>query len=285
IGVELPFVIVNVQRAGPSTGMPTKTEQSDLLQAVYGRNGDSPLAVLAARSPADCFDTTIEACRLAVKYMTPVIVLSDGYIANAAEPAQIPKLSDYARFPARFHTDPDGFHPFLRDADTLAPVWAVPGTPGLQHRLGSLERDFDSGHISLDPANHQRMTDTRKAKIARIADDIPAQTVEDGDPGAALCVVGWGSTYGAIARAVSNLRAGGADVAHVHLRHINPFPANLGELLGGFGKVVVAEMNTGQLSTVLRAEYLLPVIPVTKVQGQPFKIAEIETALAEQLES
>lgn len=285
IGVELPLVIVDVQRAGPSTGMPTKTEQSDLLQAVYGRNGDSPLVVLAARSPADCFDTAIEACRLAVKYMTPVILLSDGYIANAAEPAQIPNMDDYAPFPARFRTDPEGFHPFLRDEKTLARTWAVPGTPGLQHRIGSLEKDYNSGHISYDPANHQRMTDTRKAKIARIADDIPAQDVADGAAGARLCVVGWGSTYGPIARAVSNLRAGGADVAHIHLRHIHPLPANLGALLASFDKVVVAEMNAGQLSTVLRAEYLLPAIPLTKVSGQPFKIAEIEAALAAHLEA
>jgi 2-oxoglutarate/2-oxoacid ferredoxin oxidoreductase subunit alpha len=215
IGAELPLVIVNSQRAGPSTGMPTKTEQSDLYQAVFGRNADSPLAVLATRSPGDCFEVGIEAVRIATKYMTPVIVLTDGYIANAAEPWRIPDLNMIKPFPVTFRTDPQGFHPFLRNPETLARPWAVPGTPGLEHRIGGIERDYDSGHISYDPANHQKMTDTRFAKIAGIANDIPEQRVESGPERGKMAVVGWGSTYGAINRAVASMQAKGKAVTSI----------------------------------------------------------------------
>ncbi len=283
IGAELPLVVVNSQRAGPSTGMPTKTEQSDLYQAVFGRNADSPVAVLAARSASDCFECAVEAIRLAVRYMTPVFLLTDGYIANAAEPWQIPDVSRRPRHPATFRTDPQGFHPFLRDETTLARVWAIPGTPGLQHRIGGLEKSYNSGHISYEPDNHQKMTDTRREKILRIADDIPPQTVSQGRPMGRMAVVGWGSTFGPISRAVENLRAKGHDVAHIHIRHIWPLPRNLGELLRGYEKVLVPEMNTGQLRTVLRAEYLVPAEGLNKVSGQPFKIAEIEEGILKHL--
>ncbi len=283
ISTELPLVIVNSQRAGPSTGMPTKTEQSDLYQAVYGRNADAPLVVLASRSPSDCFDTAVEAVRLATKYMTPVMLLTDGYIANAAEPWLIPDIADIPEFKTSFRTDPEGFHPFLRDEKTLARNWAIPGSPGLEHRIGGIEKSFTSGHISYDPANHQRMTDTRKAKIDGIANDIPEQVVEQGPESGDLVVVGWGSTFGPIDRAVSNLLEEGLSVAHVHLRHIWPLPRNLGQLLSGFKHVLVPEMNTGQLVTVLRAEYLVDAEKVSKVSGQPFKIAEIEGAVRARL--
>jgi len=285
ISAELPLVIVNSQRAGPSTGLPTKTEQSDLYQAVFGRNGDSPVAVIAARSPSDCFDVAIEAARLATKYMTPVIVLTDGYIANASEPWLIPDVDTLPRFPVEFRTDPEGFQPFLRDPATLARVWAVPGTPGLAHRIGGIEKDYDSGHISYDPANHQRMTDVRRAKIAGIADDIPLQAVDEGEEGARLAVVGWGSTFGPINRAVSNLRAQGLDVSHIHIRHIWPLPRNLNGLLSSFDRVLVPEMNSGQLLTLLRSEFLVPAEGLNKVSGQPFMIAEIEAAIRARVET
>ncbi len=284
VTTELPLVIINSQRAGPSTGMPTKTEQSDLQQALFGRNADSPIPVLSARSPSDCFEVAIEAVRIASKYMTPVIVLSDAYIANASEPWLIPDVDNLPRFPVTFHTEPEGFHPFLRDESTLARAWAVPGTPGLEHTVGGLEKDYDSGHISYDPANHQRMTEVRKAKIDGIADDTPPQSVELGAERGRLAVVGWGSTYGPISRAVSNLRDQGLDVSHVHIRHIWPLPRNLGELLGGFERVLVPEMNTGQLLRLLRGEYLIAAEGLNKVSGQPFKIAEIEAAIRARLE-
>lgn len=285
ITTELPLIVVNSQRAGPSTGLPTKTEQSDLYQAVYGRNGDAPLVVLTTRSPSDCFETAIEAVRLATKYMTPVMLLTDGYIANAAEPWLIPDVDAIEPFPVSFRTDPEGFHPFVRDADTLARVWAIPGTPGLEHRIGGLEKDYDSGNISYDAANHQRMTDVRRNKIANIANDIPEQTVEIGPNKGRMAVVGWGSTYGPINRAVDNARKEGLDVAHIHLRHIWPLPRNLGALLAGYEKIIVPEMNTGQLLTVLRSEYLVPAKGLNKVSGQPFRIAEIQAAIRAGLES
>ena len=285
ISTELPLVIVNSQRAGPSTGMPTKTEQSDLYQSVFGRNADSPLAVIAARSPADAFECGIEAIRLASKYMTPVIVLTDGYIANAAEPWRIPDMDDYEPFPVSFHQETEGFQPFQRVPETGARVWAVPGTPGLEHRIGGIEKDYNSGHISYDPANHETMTQTRAAKILGIANDVPEQAVDQGETGGRIAVVGWGSTYGPISRAVNNLRQDGVDVSHVHLRYIWPLPRNLGELLGSFDKVIVPEMNSGQLVTVLRSEYLIPAQGLNKVTGQPFKIAEIMTAIHEQNEA
>lgn len=283
IGVELPLVILNTQRAGPSTGLPTKTEQSDLYQAVFGRNGDAPLPVLAAATPADCFHMAIEAARIATKYMTPVILLSDGYIANAAEPWRLPDVKALTPFPVKFHTDPEGFHPFLRDPETLGRAWAIPGTPGLQHRIGGLERNYNSGHISYDPANHQKMTETRRNKVLNIAKDIPLQTTESGNETGKLAVVGWGSTYGAIEQAVRRARKDGLDVSHIHIRHIWPLPRNLGELLRGFDKVIVPEMNTGQLLTLLRSEYLVPAEGLNKISGQPFKISEILNAIQKAL--
>ncbi|MFQ5972381.1 MAG: 2-oxoacid:acceptor oxidoreductase subunit alpha [Alphaproteobacteria bacterium] len=284
IAAELPLVVINSQRAGPSTGMPTKTEQSDLQQALFGRSADSPLPVLAARSAADCFEVAIEAIRLATKYMTPVMLLSDGYIANASEPWKIAEPPRRDGMRVRFRTEPEGFHPFLRDEKTLARPWAIPGTPGLEHRIGGLEKAFDSGHVSYDPANHQRMTDARTAKIAGIADDIPLETVDQGSESGRLVVVGWGSTHGPISRAVSNLRAEGVDVSHIHLRHIWPLPRNLGDLLGSYGAVLVPEMNKGQLVNLLRARYLVPAEGLNKVTGKPFKISEIEAAVRSRLE-
>ncbi|MEE8393212.1 MAG: 2-oxoacid:acceptor oxidoreductase subunit alpha, partial [Rhodospirillales bacterium] len=284
ISAELPLVIINVQRAGPSTGLPTKTEQSDLHQAVLGRNGDSPLVVLAAYSPPDGFDVAIEAVRIATKYMTPVIVLSDGYITNAAEPWRIPDVNEMEGFPVSFHTEVEGFHPFLRDPDTLARVWAKPGTPGLEHRNGGIEKDYDTGNISYSPANHQRMTDVRAAKIAGVADDFPLQDVEIGPDSGRLAVVGWGSTYGPIRQAVRHTRSEGLDVSHIHLRHIWPLPRNLKDLLSGFDHVLVPEMNNGQLTTLLRSEYLIDTEGLNKVSGAPFMIAEIEAAVRERLE-
>jgi len=285
IATELPLVVLNAQRAGPSTGMPTKTEQSDLYQAVYGRNGDSPLAVMAACSPGDCFEVSIEAVRLATKHMTPVMVLSDGYIANAAEPWPIPDVDDLRHFGRTFRKEVEGFHPFLRDAETLARPWAPPGVPGLEHRIGGLERDYDSGDVSYDPANHQRMTDVRAEKIELIGRDIPPQSVERGGETGKVAVVGWGSTFGPINRAVENLRAADLEVSHIHLRHLWPLPPNLGDLLAGFDKILVPEMNTGQLRTILRAEYLVPAEGLNKVTGQPFRISEIEEAARRLAES
>ncbi|MEC8204476.1 MAG: 2-oxoglutarate ferredoxin oxidoreductase subunit alpha, partial [Pseudomonadota bacterium] len=268
---ELPLIIVNSQRAGPSTGMPTKTEQSDLYQSVYGRNGDSPLIVLAARSPADCFEVGIEAVRLATKYMTPVMVLSDTYIVNAAEPWLIPDSSSLEPFPVKYCGDPEGFQPFMRDDTTLARPWVKPGTPDMEHRIGGLEKSYDSGHISYDPGNHHKMTMVRKEKIERVATDIPRQGVEQGGDSGQLAVVGWGSTYGPISRAVENVRARGLAVSHIHLRHLWPLPSNLGNLLGQFDKVLVPEMNTGQLKTLLRDQYLVPAESLNRVTGKPFK--------------
>lgn len=284
VSVELPLVVVDTQRAGPSTGLPTKTEQSDLFQAVLGRNGDCPLAVIAARSPGDCFDAAVEAIRIATTFMTPVIVLSDGYIANAAQPWPIPDLDAMTPFPATFATDPEGFQPFARDPQTLARPWAVPGTPGLEHRIGGLEKAYGPGNISYDPDNHQRMTDVRAEKIARIADHIPPQDVDSGPAEGPLAVVGWGSTWGPISRAVSNLRERGIDVAHIHIRHMSPFPRNLGDLLGRYQRIIVPEMNAGQLVTLLRARYLLPAEGINKVSGQPFRVAEIERAVMDRME-
>lgn len=284
LSAELPLVIVNSQRGGPSTGLPTKTEQSDLYQAVFGRNGDAPLVVLSTRSASDSFEVGIEAVRLAVKYMTPVMLLTDGYIANAAEPWKLPDLKAITPFPVKFHQDPEGFHPFLRDKETLSRVWAKPGTPDLLHRIGGIERSYDTGHISYDADNHQKMTNVRRDKINGIAKDIPDQTVELGPTSGKVCVVGWGSTYGPINRAVDDLLKMGKQVAHIHLRHIWPMPSNLGDLLSGFEYVLVPEMNDGQLITVLRSEFLIDAHGLNKVSGQPFKIAEIEDAIFAVLE-
>ncbi len=284
IATELPMIIVNSQRAGPSTGLPTKTEQSDLYQAVYGRNADAPMPVISVSTPSDGYDVAIEAVRIATKYMTPVMLLTDGYITNASEPWLIPDPSTYERFDVEFRTDPEDFHPFVRNDDTLARPWVKPGTPELMHRIGGIERSYDSGHISYDPDNHQKMTDVRAAKINGIANDIPEQDVEIGEAGGKLAVVGWGSTYGPINRAVSNMRDDGYDVSQIHLRYIWPLPRNIEALLKSYDQVLVAEMNTGQLRTVLRAEYLVPAEGLNKVNGKPFLIGEIEDAIRARLE-
>lgn len=280
---ELPVVVVNSQRGGPSTGLPTKTEQSDLYQAVYGRNGDAPMPVLSTRSPGDCFEVAIEACRIATKYMTPVMLLTDGFIANAAEPWKLPDLDALVPFPVEFVSEPDeeGFSPVKRDETTLARNWALPGTPGCEHRIGGLEKDYTTGHISYDADNHQIMTDTRAAKINNIALDIPEQGVEQGTDSGKMVVVGWGSTYGPISEAVKLAREEGMDVSHVHLRYISPFPRNLKKLLEGYNTVLVPEMNTGQLKTVLRDRLELTLTPLNKVSGLPFKIAEVLTGIRE----
>jgi 2-oxoglutarate/2-oxoacid ferredoxin oxidoreductase subunit alpha len=285
IAAELPLVVVNSQRAGPSTGLPTKTEQSDLYQAVYGRNADAPLPVISVSSPSDGYEVAIEAVRIATKYMTPVMLLTDGYIANASEPWKIPDADTHETFEVSFRTDPEGFMPFIRDSKTLARPWVKPGTPGLAHRIGGIERADGTGHISYAPANHQKMTDLRAAKIDGIANDIPEQAVDQGEAGAKLAVVGWGSTYGPISRAVLNMRNQGLDVAHVHLRYIWPLPRNLGELLKGFDQVLVPEMNKGQLVNLLRAQYLVDAKGLNKVTGKPFMIAEIEDAIRSRLEN
>ena len=282
---ELPLVIVNSQRGGPSTGLPTKTEQSDLYQAVYGRNADSPLPVVASCTAGDCFFTAIEAVRLAVTYMTPVILLTDGYLANAAEPWEIPDVDEVADFKVDFATLDQGFHPFLRDEKTLARNWAVPGTPGLMHRIGGIEKNYDTGHISYDPENHHRMTKVRAAKVDGIADDIPPQEVAAGPSQGKLAVVGWGSTFGAINHAVARSLAAGLDVAHIHIRHIWPLPRNLGDLLAGYEKILVPEMNNGQLITVLRDRFLVPAEGLNQISGLPFKVSDLEAAIRERLES
>lgn len=284
IMTELPLVIINVQRGGPSTGLPTKTEQSDLYQAVYGRNGDAPLPVIAARSPSDAFECAIEACRIATQYMTPVMLLSDGYIANAAEPWKVPDVESIEAFPVTFldKAQEGGLRPYARDGK-LARPWIKPGTPDLMHRIGGIEKQVNTGHLDYSPANHQAMTDLRRDKVLGIADGIPDQQVEQGQAGGKLVVVGWGSTYGPIHQAVRRARRKGHDVAHVHIRHIWPLPKNLGELLKSFDKVLVPEMNTGQLKTVLRDQYLVDARPLNKTSGQPFRIAEIEAAIEELL--
>jgi 2-oxoglutarate ferredoxin oxidoreductase subunit alpha len=284
IATEIPLVIVNAQRAGPSTGLPTKTEQSDLYQALFGRNGDAQLPVVACATPSDSYEVAIEAVRLAVTYMTPVMVLTDGFLANAAEPWLIPDANAVRPFPVRFRTDPEGFQPFQRDPATLARPWAIPGTPGLEHRIGGLERHETTGNISYDPDNHQRMTDLRLAKVRRMADDIPRQCVSLGEDRGDVAVVGWGSTWGPIHQAVRHLRAEGRRVSHVHLRYLWPLPRNLGDLLRAFDEVLVPEMNAGQLVTVLRSEYLIPARGVNKVTGKPFKVREVEDAVREAME-
>jgi 2-oxoglutarate ferredoxin oxidoreductase subunit alpha len=276
--VELPLVVVNIQRGGPSTGLPTKTEQSDLLQALYGRHGECPLAVLAASSPTDCFDVAFEAVRVAIKYMTPVLLLSDGYLANGAKPWKFPKFADLPEIPAKFWTNALGFHPYLRDEDTLSRPWVIPGTPGLEHRIGGLEKDYDSGNISYLPSNHERMSRVRASKIARIADEL-AEPVVDGPAEGDALIVGWGSTYGSIAAAVRKLRSQRLAVAHAHLRWLSPLPPGLPELFKRYRRVIVPEMNLGQLVRVLRDRFLVDAIPVCKIQGQPFKVDELVTAI------
>jgi len=280
--IELPLVVCNVQRGGPSTGLPTKTEQADLLQSMYGRNGECPLPVVAASSPADAFDAALEACRIAIRYMVPVILLSDGYIANGSEPWKLPQIEDLPDLRVDFHTDAAGFQPYSRDPGTLARPWAIPGTPGLEHRIGGLEKEDLTGNVSYDPVNHERMIGLRAEKVARVAQSIPDVEVF-GEPTGRLLVLGWGSTLGAITGAVNLARERGLEVSRAHLRHLNPLPSNLGEVLAGFDQVLVPEMNCGQLAHLLRAEYLVDVSSYPKVQGKPFFrseiLAKIETLL------
>ncbi len=283
VAVELPLIVVDIQRGGPSTGLPTKTEQADLSQALFGRNGEAPVCVLAAATPGDCFYTAIEAVRIATRFMTPVIILSDGYLANGAEPWRIPELDQLPRIEVKQRTDPTGFQPFARDDETLARPWAVPGTPGLMHRIGGLEKDHDSGHISYDPLNHDRMSHLRAEKIARIARHLPPAEVCAGADRGELLVVGWGSTFGAIHEAVRRCVKRGQLVSHLHLRHLNPLPRGLADLLSGFDRVLVPELNLGQLARVLRAEALRSVVSYPKMTGQPFKIDEIESRIQQLL--
>jgi 2-oxoglutarate ferredoxin oxidoreductase subunit alpha len=285
VSVELPLIVCDIQRAGPSTGMPTKTEQADLLMALYGRNGESPVAVLAPATPSDCFDTALEAVRIAVKYRTPVIILSDGYLANGSEPWRIPEVAGLPKLRDEFSfsspkewAGEDGkpdFHPFRRNPQTLARPWAVPGTPGLEHRIGGIEKADGAGTISYDPDNHDKMVRLRQAKIDGIAADIGPLEVDDPDGAAKVLVLGWGSTFGSIGAAVRRVRTAGSSIAQAHLRHLSPFPANLGEVLAAYDKVLVPEINLGQLALVLRGRYLVDVISYNRVRGLPFRAAEL----------
>jgi 2-oxoglutarate ferredoxin oxidoreductase subunit alpha len=291
VSLELPLLIIDIQRGGPSTGLPTKTEASDLLMAMYGRHGESPLPILATRSPSHCFEVAIEAARIALKYRTPVMLLSDGYIANGAEPWLLPDVADLPDISVAFatepnHTDGDGnpvFWPYLRDPDTLARPWAVPGTPGLMHRIGGIEKEDGSGNISYDPANHERMVRLRQAKVDGIAADIPPTPVTGDVDDAEVLILGWGSTWGAIDGAMGRLRARGRKAAHAHLTHLNPFPADLGAVLARYPLVVVPEMNLGQLSRLVRAEFLVDARSITRVQGTPFTAGELEQSILDHL--
>ena len=290
ISVELPLIVLDIQRAGPSTGMPTKTEQGDLLHAMFGRHGEAPLPIIAPQTPSDCFDALLEATRIAIKYRTPVILLSDAFLATGSEPWRIPDVDTLPDLTTAFSfatepNAPDGtFWPFLRDPQTLARPWAVPGTPGLEHRIGGIEKSDGKGDISYDPDNHHRMTLLRAQKIAGIASDIPPLEVQHHEDGTNVLVLGWGSTYGPIRAACRRLRNKGHKIAQAHLRHLNPFPANLGDVLRGYERVVVPEHNLGQLLKLVRAEFLVDARGVNKVTGSPFKAAELEAAFAEHLE-
>ncbi|HKT46448.1 MAG TPA: 2-oxoacid:acceptor oxidoreductase subunit alpha, partial [Candidatus Acidoferrales bacterium] len=285
VAVELPLVVCDIQRGGPSTGLPTKTEQADLFQALFGRNSEAPIPVIAASTPADCFWTAIEACRIAVKYMVPVILLSDGYLANGAEPWRIPSLDEIPAFPVKFATEknsPERYLPYKRDPKTLARPWAVPGTPGLEHRIGGLEKQDVTGNINYEPLNHENMVRVRAAKVAAVAQDIP-DAIPVGDQSGDLLIVAWGSTHGSITAAVKAQRALGRKIGHVHLRHLNPLPPNLGEVLRRYKKVLVPELNMGQLLWVLRAKFLVDAIGLNKIQGRPFKQLELEQKIEEVL--
>jgi len=280
--LELPLLIINVQRGGPSTGLPTKTEQSDLFQAVYGRNGEAPIPVLAAKSAADCFETVYEACRIALEYMTPVIFLSDGYIANGSEPWRFPNVDQLKPIQIEFATELNGdkFLPYKRN-ENLSRPWAIPGTKGLEHRIGGLEKQHETGNISYDPENHEFMVKMRAAKVEKVADSIPNQTIDNGTEKGKILVLGWGSTYGAIKGAVIEARAKGIDVSHAHLRHIVPFPKNLGALLKNYETVLIPEMNTGQLRSIIRDKFLVPAIGLNKIKGMPFATLEILAKIEE----
>jgi 2-oxoglutarate ferredoxin oxidoreductase subunit alpha len=280
---ELPIIIIDVQRGGPSTGLPTKTEQADLLQAVYGRNGECPVAVIAASSPADCFDTALEAARIAIKYMTPVILLSDGYIANGSEPWRIPAIESLPAIEVKYRTDPKGFAPYFRDPQTLSRPWAIPGTPGLEHRIGGLEKEDVTGNVSYDPQNHEHMIKTRARKIAGIADDVPPAQV-DGPASGDVLLVSWGGTLGAVRAAREALHAKGVtSVAHLHLRYLHPLQNNVGQILRSYRHVIVPELNNGQLLKILRAEFLVDAKGYNKIQGKPFKVSELVKAVEDTL--
>jgi len=283
VSLELPLVIIDVQRGGPSTGLPTKTEQSDLMQAMFGRNGEAPVPVIAPQSPGDCFDAAIEAARIALTYRTPVFLLSDGYLANGSEPWQVPSVASLPDLSVEFAREPNGadgeYLPYLRDPETLARPWAVPGTPGLEHRVGGIEKADKTGNISYDPDNHDFMVRTRQAKVDGIARSLPPLHVDDPDGDARVLVLGWGSTYGPIGAACRRVRTAGASIAQLHLRHLNPFPSDLGDILAGYDRVVIPEMNLGQLSTLIRARYLVDAISVTQVRGLPFKAEELAEML------
>ena len=279
---ELPLVICDIQRGGPSTGLPTKTEQADLLQAMFGRNSEAPIPVLAAATPGDCFWVAVEACRIALKYMVPVIILSDGYLANGAEPWRIPTEEEIPAIPVKFATDPEGFMPYRRNPDTLARPWAIPGTKDLEHRIGGLEKQDVSGNINYEPLNHENMVRIRAAKIDAIVQDIP-NVLPAGDPEGDLLIVSWGSTYGSITESVKTQRAKGRKIGHLHLRHLNPLPSNVGDILKRYRKVLVAELNMGQLRWMLRAKYLVDAAGLNKIQGRPFKQAELDQKIEEML--
>ncbi len=283
VAVELPLVVCDIQRGGPSTGLPTKTEQADLLQALFGRNSEAPIPVVAPSSPGDCFWIALEASRIAIKYMVPVIVLSDGYLANGAEPWKIPDVSELPEIPVHFETNTEDFHPYRRNPTTLARPWAIPGTPGLEHRVGGIEKQDVTGNINYDPLNHERMVRLRAAKVEAVADDIP-DAVPAGDQSGDLLIVAWGSTHGPITAALKTSREKGQSVGHVHLRHLNPLPKNLGDVLKRYKHVLVPEMNMGQLVMILRAKYLVNAQGYNKIQGKPFKQSEIEQKIDEILE-
>jgi 2-oxoglutarate ferredoxin oxidoreductase subunit alpha len=280
VAVELPIVVCDIQRGGPSTGLPTKTEQADLLQALFGRNSEAPVPVLAPSTPGDCFWIALEASRIAIKYMVPVIILSDGYLANGAEPWLIPSLRDLPEIPVHFETNPVDFHPYRRNPETLARPWAIPGTPGLEHRIGGLEKQDVTGNVNYEPLNHEKMVRLRAEKVAGIVQDIP-DVVPAGDSSGELLIVGWGSTHGPITAALKAQRAKGRRIGHVHLRYLNPLPRNLGETLGRYDRVLVPEMNMGQLLWLLRAKYLVDAQGYNKIQGKPFKQSEIENKIEE----
>jgi 2-oxoglutarate ferredoxin oxidoreductase subunit alpha len=282
VAVELPLVVCDIQRGGPSTGLPTKTEQADLLQALFGRNSEAPIPVLAPATAGDCFWIALEASRIAIKYMVPVIILSDGYLANGAEPWKIPNVEDLPKFEVKYETNPVGFQPYKRNPDTLARSWAVPGTPGLEHRIGGIEKQDVTGNINYEPLNHEHMVRTRAEKVAGIAQDIP-EIVPAGDPSGDLLIVAWGSTYGPITMAMNAQREKGHKIGHVHLRHLNPLPRNLGDVLKRYKKVLVPEMNMGQLVMILRAKFLVDAQSYGKIQGKPFKQSEIEDKIEELL--
>jgi len=283
VAVELPVVICDIQRGGPSTGLPTKTEQADLLQAMFGRNSEAPIPVLAASTPGDCFWIAVEASRIALKYMIPVIILSDGYLANGAEPWRIPNVQDIPEFPVHFTTNPEGFLPYKRDPQTLSRPWAIPGTPGLEHRVGGLEKQETTGNVNYEPLNHEKMVRMRAAKVEAIGQDVP-DVVPAGDPDGDLLIIAWGSTYGSVTAALRAQReSSGCRIGHVHLRYLNPLPRNLGQVMKRYKKVLVPEMNLGQLSLILRAKYLVDVEGYNKIQGQPFKQSELEAKIEEVL--